>query len=155
MQSTEMYFEDFTVGQKFTTPTSTLTEDEIIDFAGKYDPQPFHVDREAARNSLYGGLIASGFQTMGLCFRLFYQEGLLSNNLGSPGIDNIRWLAPVRAMDTLKTEVEVLDIQPSTSKNDRGRIMMHYRAVNQDGAIVLSMEIIHIIRRRPNCGRAG
>lgn len=155
MRSTEMYFEDFTIGQKFSTRSFTLTEEEILDFAGKYDPQPFHIDRQAARDSLYGGLIASGFQTMGLCFRLFCQEGFLSNNLGSPGIDNVRWLAPVRAMDTLKTEVEILDIQPSSSKNDRGRIKMYYRAVNQDGSTVLTMNIIHIIKRRPACDQTG
>jgi len=144
-----MFFEDFTVGQSFTTRSTSLTENEIVEFAAKYDPQPFHIDREAARHSMYGGLIASGFQTMGVCFRLFYQEGVLSCNLGSPGIDNIRWLQPVRPRDTLRTEVEVLAIYPSSSKNDRGRVNMHYRAVNQNGSTVLSMDITHIIKRRP------
>lgn len=145
----EMFFEDFTVGQSFTTRSTSLTEDEIIEFAGKYDPQPFHIDREAARYSLYGGLIASGFQTMGVCFRLFYQEGILSScNLGSPGIDEIRWLQPVRPQDSLRTVVEVLSKKTSSSKTDRGRVRMRYSAVNQNESTVLTMIITHILKRR-------
>jgi len=92
-------------------PGGTLTEAEIINFALKYDLLPFHLDSGAAAESIYGGLIASGIQVVSLCFRLFIQQSMLAeSSMGSPGIDDLRWLAPVRPGDTLRTEVEVLDI---------------------------------------------
>ena len=91
------YLDDLFPGQHFRTPGITLTEAEIIDFAWRYDPQPFHLDVNAAAESPYGGLIASGFQSLALCFRLFIQTGILAeSSLGSPGLDELRWLAPVR-----------------------------------------------------------
>ena len=91
------YLDDLFPGQHFKTPGITLTEADIIDFALRYDPQPFHLDVNAAAESPYGGLIASGFQSLALCFRLFIQSGMLAeSSMGSPGIDELRWLAPVR-----------------------------------------------------------
>ena len=126
------YLDDLIPGQRFTSPGLTLTEAEIIDFAWRYDPQRFHLDVNAAADSPYGGLIASGFQSMVLCFRLFIQSGVLAaSSLGSPGIDELRWLAPVRPGDTLHTVVEVLEVRPSSSKPDRGIARMKYQGVNQ------------------------
>ncbi|WP_428828320.1 MaoC family dehydratase [Azonexus sp. IMCC34842] len=145
------YLDDLTPGQQFTTPGVTLTEAEIIDFAWRYDPQPFHLDANAAAESPYGGLIASGFQSLAICFRLFIQSGVLAeSSMGSPGIDELRWLAPVRPGDTLHSEIEVLEVRPSASKADRGIARLKYQAINQRGEAVLSFIVIHLLRRRPN-----
>jgi len=142
------YLDDLTPGQRFTSPGLTLTEAEIIDFAWRYDPQPFHLDANAAAESPYGGLIASGFQSLAICFRLFIQSGLLADSsLGSPGIDELRWLAPVRPGDTLHSEIEVLEARPSKSKPDRGIARLKYHAVNQRGEVVLSFIVNHLLRR--------
>ena len=142
------YLDDLTPGQHFTSPGLPLTEAEIIDFAWRYDPQPFHLDANAAAESPYGGLIASGFQSLAICFRLFIQSGLLAeSSLGSPGIDELRWLAPVRPGDTLHSEIEVLEVRPSKSKPDRGIARLRYHAVNQRGEVVLSFIVNHLLRR--------
>ncbi|PKO88076.1 MAG: acyl dehydratase [Betaproteobacteria bacterium HGW-Betaproteobacteria-12] len=144
------YLDDLAPGQRFTTPGLTLTEAEIIDFAWRYDPQPFHLDANAAAESPYGGLIASGFQSLAICFRLFIQSGLLAEaSMGSPGIDELRWLAPVRPGDTLHSEIEVLEVRPSGSKPDRGIARLKYRAVNQRNEVVLAFIVNHLLRRRP------
>lgn len=144
-----LYLDDLRLGQRFVSGGITLTEAEIIDFALRYDPQSFHLDTLAAAESPYGGLIASGFQSLALCFRLFIQSGLFaSSSLGSPGIDELRWLAPVRPGDTLHTEVEVLEVRPSSSKPDRGIARLRYQAVNQHGEAVLSFLVMHLLRRQ-------
>lgn len=146
----QRYLDDLSPGQRFTTPGLTLSEAEIIDFAWRYDPQPFHLDVNAAAESPYGGLIASGFQSLAICFRLFIQTGMLHGaSLGSPGIDELRWLAPVRPGDTLHSEIEVLEVRPSRSKPDRGIVRFKYQAVNQRREIVLSFIVNHLLRRRP------
>ena len=143
------YLDDLQVGRRFVSPGITLTESEIIDFAWRYDPQRFHLDVNAAADSPYGGLIASGFQSMVLCFRLFIQTGVLAeSSLGSPGIDELRWLAPIRPGDTLHTVVEVLEVRPSSSKPDRGVARMKYQGVNQRDEVVLSFIINHLLKRR-------
>jgi len=143
------YLDDLTPGQQFTTPGVTLTEAEIIDFAWRYDPQSFHLDANAAADSPYGGLIASGFQSLAVCFRLFIQSGILAeSSLGSPGIDELRWLAPVRPGDTLHCTIEVLEVRPSSSKPDRGIARLRYQAVNQRQEAVLSFIVNHLLRRR-------
>ena len=143
------YLDDLQAGQRFVSGGITLSEAEIIDFAWRYDPQAFHLDVNAATESPYGGLIASGFQSMTLCFRLFIQSGVLAeSSLGSPGIDELRWLAPVRPGDTLHSDVEVLEVRPSASKPDRGIARLKYQAVNQRGEAVLSFIVIHLLRRR-------
>lgn len=144
------YLDDLTPGQRFTSPGLTLTEAEIIDFAWRYDPQPFHLDANAAAASPYGGLIASGFQSLAICFRLFIQSGVLAeSSMGSPGIDELRWLAPVRPGDTLHSDIEVLEVRPSNSKPDRGIARLKYQAVNQRGEAVLSFIVNHLLRRKP------
>ncbi|MCB1912246.1 MAG: MaoC family dehydratase [Zoogloeaceae bacterium] len=144
------WFEDFSVGARFVSQGCTVTESAIIDFAFRYDPQPFHLDAGAAARSPYGGLIASGFQTIALCFRLFIQSGIIiESSIGSPGLDELRWLAPVRPEDTLHTEVEVLELKPSRSKPDRGIVRMRYEAINQRGEKVLSFIANHLLLKRP------
>jgi len=144
------FLDDITPGQRFTSPGLTLSEAEIIDFAWRYDPQPFHLDANAAAASPYGGLIASGFQSLAICFRLFIQSGVLAeSSMGSPGIDELRWLAPVRPGDTLHSEIEVQEVRPSISKPDRGIARLKYQAVNQHGDAVLSFIVIHLLRRKP------
>ncbi|MFC1664347.1 MaoC family dehydratase [Pseudomonadota bacterium] len=146
---TQRYFDDFEVGEKFVSRGVTFTEADIIDFALRYDPQPFHIDTEAAAESVYGGLIASGFHTMALSFRMFLQEGVISHcSMGSPGIDEVRWLAPVRPGDTLHMEAEVVESKPSGSKPDRGITRMKYVAYNQRQEPVLAFSALHLLRRK-------
>ncbi len=141
--------DDLAPGQRFISPGLTLTETEIIDFAWRYDPQAFHLDATAAANSPYGGLIASGFQSLAICFRLFIQSGILAeSSMGSPGIDELRWLAPVRPGDTLHSEIEVLEVRPSNSKPDRGIARLKYHAVNQRNETVLTFIVNHLLRRK-------
>lgn len=143
------YLDDFEVGETFISPGVTVTESEIIEFALKYDPQAFHMDVNAASESLYGGLIASGFQTMALCFRLFIQNGMLAeSSMGSPGIDELSFLAPVRPGDTLHTINEVVEVRPSSSKEDRGILRLKYTAINQHDDAVLSFIINHLLKRK-------
>jgi acyl dehydratase len=150
----EFYLDDFAEGDVFTTTGYTFTEADIIDFALRFDPQPFHLDTQAAARSPYGGLIASGFQTMAICFRLFIQRGLLTAcSIGSPGMDEVRWLAPVRPGDTLHTSWEVLEVRPSRSKPDRGILKARYAAINQHGETVLTFLALHLLAR--NAGAAG
>ena len=144
------YFEDFVPGTVIQTAGTTLTEGEILDFALKYDPQPFHVDVEAAKHSIFGGLIASGFQTLALAFRLFSQTNVLAAcSMGGPGMDECRWLKPVFPGDTLSVTVEVVEMRPSGSKPDRGSVKWRFEVRNQRAEIVLTAFITSILRRRP------
>jgi len=146
----DVYFEDFTPGREFRTEGITVTEGQIIDFAMTFDPQPFHLNVEAAKATIYEGLIASGFQTMALTFRLFIQtRALAACSLGSPGVDEVRFLRPVRPGDTLQATVQVLDQRPSTSKPDRGIVTVKYTTRNQRGEPVMTMLAKQLIRRRP------
>jgi acyl dehydratase len=144
------FFEDFPVGRTFRTRGATLTEAQILDFAWQWDPQPFHLDTEAAADWGYGGLIASGFHTLLIGFRLVAQENVWINcSLGSPGMDEVRWLLPVRPGDTLHVEAEVLEARESASKPDRGIVKIRYATLNQKGETVMTMLGTQIFRRRP------
>ena len=144
------YFEDLKIGDRFISPGVTLTESLIIEHAVKYDPQPFHLDVPAAEQSPYGGLIASGMLTLSLCFRMFIQTGIFRDSgIGSPGLDEVRWLAPVRPGDTLHTEVEVMGLRPSKSKPDRGLAHLKFLGINQRGETVLSYIGMNMLLRRP------
>jgi len=146
---TDYHFDDFEPGQSFTTMGATVTEAQILDFALQYDPQPFHLDREAAERSVFGGLIASGLLTSALSFRLWYDAGIMrSASLGSPGMDEVRWLKPVRPGDTIHVVVEVVDKRLSRSKPDRGIVTLHYTVNNQDGDAVMSYRTAQIIARK-------
>ena len=145
-----LYFDDFAVGQRFETAAKTVTEAEILDFALQFDPQPFHLDAKAARATQFGGLIASGFHTLSLSMSLFFRMRLLEGaNLGSPGIDAVRWLKPMRPGDTVRQVAEVTALKPSTSKPDRGVIWMRHDTVDQAGEVIMTVDCMHMLRRRP------
>jgi len=147
------YLDDFTPGQHFTTSSITLTASQIIDFALTYDPQPFHISVPDAAQSAYGGLIASGFQTLSISFRLYVQSGLfVHSSLGSPGLDEVRWYLPVRPDDTLTCALEIIDIKPSRSKPDRGIARISVNTLNQRGETVASFYINHLLKCRPESG---
>ena len=152
---TARYFEDFEIGERFVSPGITVSESQILDFALAYDPQPFHLDKEAAARSPFGGLIASGFQTLALGFRAFYQANVINAcSLGSPGADELRWRAPVRPDDTLHTEAEVVSKRDSRSRPDRGTLHMAYEIKNQSGEVVMTFTAIHILSKRPEAAGA-
>ena len=146
-----LWFEDFPVGHRYTTCPAVLDEAAIIAFAREHDPQPFHVDRQAAAGSVYGGIIASGFQTLLTAFRLTLAEGGWAGaSMGSPGIEALRWLKPVRPGDRLHADAEVLDSRPSRSKPDRGFTVIRTDVINQHGETVMSYTSTHMLRRRPD-----
>jgi acyl dehydratase len=146
-----LYFEDFAVGTVFELGQRTLAEDEVLAFARAYDPQPFHTDPEAAARSIYGGLIASGWQTCAVVMRLMCDAYLLrAASMGSPGVDEVRWLAPVRPGDTISARMEVVEARGSASKPDRGVVRSRWTATNQDGTTVLTMLGMGMFRRRPS-----
>jgi len=145
-----MYLEDFEVGQRFKTRAMSLDEPAIMDFARQFDPQPIHTDREAAAEGPYGGIIASGFHTAGVIFRLWIDLGLmLKSSLGGPGIEDLKWIAPVRAKDTLHAEIEVTEVRPSKSKPDRGIVRFQMEGFNQRNEMVISFVGITFIKVRP------
>lgn len=145
---TGRYFEDFQPGDIIETEGATLTEAQIIDFALTYDPQPFHLDVVAAGKSLFGGLIASGFQTLALSFRLLRDTGIITGTgLGGAGADELRWLAPVRPGDTLRVRAEVLEKKRS-SKGGRGTVRIAYATLNQRGETVLTATFLHLVAAR-------
>ena len=147
---TDRYFDDFAIGERIVTQGVTVTQSMIIDFALRYDPQPFHLDVEAARQSNYGGLIASGFQTLALGFRMVIETGVFrAASMGSPGFDELRWVRPFRPGDRLDVIGEEIEQRPSASKPDRGLIRVYFRYVNQNGEDVLTMRSMHLFRRRP------
>jgi len=145
-----LWFEDFHPGRVFRTAGLTLGEGAIQDFAFAWDPQPFHIDRVAAAEGPFGGLIASGFHTLAATFRLFQQTGAIAAcSMGGAGLDELRWPAPVRPGDTLSVEVTVVEQRESRSRADRGTVRMAYRTTNQRGETVLTCTMIHILARRP------
>jgi acyl dehydratase len=144
------YYEDYQQGEIIRAAGITLSEADIIEFAFKYDPQPFHIDKVAAEKSIYGGLIASGWQVMAVCFRMLVQAGLVGEgSMGSPGVDELRWHLPTRPGDTLYAEAEVLDMRPSSSKPDRGIVTIGYRFKNQKGELVMSLKSTQLVKKRP------
>jgi acyl dehydratase len=145
----DYYLDDFKAGDRFESPHGyTFTDADIIQFAHRYDPQAFHLDAEAAQSSIFGGLIASGFQTLAATFRLVHAIGFLGNNLGGPGMDELRWLKPVRPGDTLRAIAEIIAVTPSRSKPDRGALRYKVSAVNQAGETVMTALITSLMRRK-------
>ncbi len=144
------YFEDFKVGDVVESGARILTTEEILAFAREFDPQPFQTDEAAARHTMYGGLIASGWHSGSLMMRLFY-DSLFREvaSLGSPGIDELRWVKPVRPGDALTLRSTVLELIPSRSKPDRGLVRMHCELRNHHGEVVMSIKPLNFIGRRP------
>lgn len=142
-------FEDFMAGQTIELGARQISEAEILEFARAFDPQPFHVDADAAAASIFGGIIASGWHTCSLMMRMVV-DGILhdSTSLGSPGLDEVRWIKPVRAGDTLRVSKTVLETIASKSKPDRGVIKSEWRAVNQHGELVCTIRCMGMFGRR-------
>lgn len=143
------YWEDFCAADEIDLGEYHVTREEILEFARRYDPQPFHTDEEAAKESIYGGLIASGWHTCAMMMRLLCDAVLLdAASLGSPGVESVRWLKPVRPGDTLRARMRVLETRASRSKPDRGIIKSRWEVSNQDGETVMTMEGMGMYRRR-------
>jgi len=142
------YFEDFRVGDAIETEGATLTDSQIMDFAQRFDPQPFHMDVVAAADGPFQGLIASGFHTLSLTFRLLRDTGVITGtSLGGSGVDELRWLAPVRPGDTLRVRVEVAETRASR-RGDRGTVRLAYATRNQRDETVMTCFMSHIIATR-------
>lgn len=147
--SDRRYFEDYEPGGIYEFGSATITEAEIIDFAQRFDPQTMHTDPVQAKTSRFGGLVASGWHTVGIAMRL-YVDHYLSHvaSLASPGVDELRWPNPVRPGDVLRIRVSILDARASRSKPDRGVVRCRLEALNQGDEVVLSMLAMSIVGRR-------
>jgi len=145
-----IWWEDFKVGERSEMGRHTFGEKEIVEFARQFDPQPFHLDAEAAVKTPFGGLVASGWHTCAVGMRLMVESYIgRTVSLGSPGIDNVRWLKPVRAGDTLVYARTVIETRPSASRKGVGLVKHRWEAVNQSGETVLTMEGWGMYGRRP------
>ncbi len=149
----ERYFEDYVAGSVHEFGTIAVDEEEVVDFGRRYDPHDFHTDPEAAKESVYGGLIASGWHTAALMMRL-YADHYLSHvaSLGSPGVDELRWPKPVRPGDELSIRVSVRETRRSRSRPDRGIVRSFVEVLNQDGDVVMSLEAVNFIGCRNGSG---
>jgi acyl dehydratase len=147
------YWEDIKEGEVVELGSRTLDKDRMVAFAHEFDPQPFHTDEKAAEASIWGGLIASGWLTGSVLMRIFY-DGFLKDtaSMGSPGIDELRWLKPVRPGDTLTVRLTVLETTASRSKPDRGIVRSLMEVLNQHGEIVMTTKGVNFFRRRPAGG---
>jgi acyl dehydratase len=145
------YFEDFEVGQVIELGSQRVDEAEMVAFAREYDPQPFHLDPEKGKVSLFGGLAASGWYTGSLMMRMLV-DSVLNNSvsLGSPGVDELRWPRPVFANDILSARMTILEARQSASRPNMGIIRHRCEVLNQQGAVVMSMVAINFFGRRPD-----
>jgi acyl dehydratase len=144
--SREKYFEDYVPGSVRTFGTILVKEDEIIDFARRYDPQVFHTDPVGARKTAYGGLVASGWHTAAMAMRIIVEHYLSPvASVGSPGVDELRWLKPVRPGDKLSVRLTVLEARRSESKPDRGVVRSLVEVLNQDMTVVMSFKGVNIL----------
>jgi acyl dehydratase len=145
-----IFWEDFKVGDSFEMGRHTFSAAQIVEFGRQYDPQYFHTDAEAAKQSFFGGLVASGWHTCAIAMRLMCESYLnQSRSLGAPGVDHVRFLKPVRPGDTLTFRRTVLASRPSTSRKGVGLVKQRWEASNQNGELVLSMEGWNMFGRRP------
>ena len=144
------WFEDFAAGAVSEFGDYLLTQEEIIDFARRYDPQPFHTDPEAAKSSAFGELIASGWNTAAVSMRLLADHFIPPNAaMGSPGIDELRWLRPVKPGDRLRLRVTITEVRRSRSKPDRGVVYSLNEMLNQNDQVVMTMRGMVLYRCRP------
>jgi len=150
-----LYWEDFAVGSVREFGHKRVERDEVVRFASEFDPQPFHIDEDAAGKTLFGGLIASGWHTGAMTMRMMCDEYLLrSASLGSPGLDSLKWLKPVRPGDTLRVRLTVLEARPMESKPQVGLVKSQWHVLNQDGETVMQMEGWGMFRRRAKAAGA-
>lgn len=143
-----MYFDDFEIGQVFTGAGRTFTEAEIVSFAHTYDPQPMHIDRVHAESGSFGGIIASGFHTLSIAWWLFLKMGLVEESMKiGIGLDEVRWLRPVRPGDTLRLRVEVAEKSLSSS-GETGRMKFAHTLKDHEGNVVLTYTSFNLIWRK-------
>ncbi len=148
---TTLHYEDLDVGQTFRTATVEITAEEIVAFAGRYDPQPFHLDETSGRASVFGGLVASGWLTASLTMRLIIEGELrIANGLVGLGMESVRWPRPVRPGDRLAAESEITSLRVSISRPDHGIAKVRTTTTNQHGEVVQILTAIQLVRRRPN-----
>lgn len=153
MKKFKYYWEDFPVGAVRDFGGRTLSKEDIVRFAREYDPQPFHVDEEAAKRSVFGGLIASGWQTCGLAMRMMCDAYLLdAASAGSPGVESIRWVLPVRPGDTLRVRLTVLESRVLQSKPHIGLVRNKWEMFNHKDELVMHMEGYGMFLRRDHPG---
>lgn len=144
------WWEDFPAGSVREFGAKQVTRDAVIAFAAEFDPQPFHLDDEAAEASLFGKLSASGWHTCAMTMRMICDDHLLeAASLGSPGIDSLRWTKPVYPGDTLSVRLEVLEARPMGSRPEVGLLRQRWQVLNQQREVVMTMEGWGMIRRRP------
>ena len=152
----DRYFEDYVVGSVYEFGTIAVTEDEVIDFAKRYDPQSFHIDPETAKKSRFGGIISSGWLTAGLAMRLLVDNYISSvASLGSPGVNDLKWLKPVRPGDELSIKVTNLDTRRSRSKPNQGTVHIFLETLNQNREVVMTMQSVGMILCRDSVARIG
>jgi acyl dehydratase len=145
----ERFFEDYVAGSVYEFGTVKVEENEIIEFARRYDPQPFHTDPVAARATQFGGVIASGWHTAGMAMKLLVENYIpRGSSLGSPGVDELRWHIPVRPGDILSVRVTIVDTTPSQSKPDRGLLWSFVEVLNQRREVVTSWRGMVVLLRR-------
>jgi acyl dehydratase len=145
----EFHFEDFAPGSIAQYGPRTVTREEIVEFAAEFDPQPMHLDEEAARASMLGGLAASGWHTCALVMRMICDWFLLdAASMGAPGVDEVKWLRPVRPGDALTLRRTVIDTRVSNSRPEMGFVKFLYELVNQNGELVMTLTTPAMLRRR-------
>ena len=146
----DLYFEDFYVGQTIVTDTVTMNEADIIAFGERYARMPYHTDPEAAKDTAFGGVIAPGYQTAAITFGLLVDTGLFAaSGMGSPGVDKLRWLRPVRPGDSLHVVAEIVEVSPAREDGGRDAIRVHYQTLNQNDEMVMTLTSLHFVSRRP------
>lgn len=145
-----MHYDELIVGSVYKTGTKTITREEILEFGAQYDPQFLHVDEEKARNSIFGGLIASGLHTLSITFKLWVDLGVIGDDIvGGQSIDHIRFHKPVYPGDTLSVVVEITGKKPHRLKNDQGFFELKLTTFNQDHVRVLSTQLTGLVRKLP------
>jgi acyl dehydratase len=151
MKYNDLYFEDFTVGRVFETDKRTISQEEIITFGKQFAPLPYHTDPEAAKDFMFGELVAAGFHTCSISFGLFIEAGVFSScAMGSPGFDNLRWKKPVRPGDVLQVTATVSEASPARDDSGRNLIKLLFKTTNQDNEPVLEMHTKHFVQSRPS-----
>src|SRR5229473_1088794 len=147
---TERFLEDFAIGQIFRSGRLRIDKERIKTFGAEFDPQPFHLDENAARDTIFGGLTASGWHTAAVTMRLLVESGLKpAGGIVGAGADEFRWPRPVRPGDELRTESEVLEVRPSRSRPDQGLIKVRTTTLNQDDEAVQVIIANLVVPRRP------
>jgi acyl dehydratase len=149
-ETTPRYLEDLAVGQIFRSGTATVEAERVKAFAAEFDPQPFHLDQQAAGASFFGGLVASGWHTAAITMKLLVEsEFKIVGGLIGAGIEEMKWPRPVRPGDTLHVESEVLEVRPSKSQPEKGIVKMRSTTLNQNGQPVMTQVASLLVPRRP------